>query len=217
MARAGHVLFGTRGSGSAVAELGLTKAGVRYDVKRASRWESDSAFDELLKINPLGQIPTLVLPGGAVLTESAAILIHLGLEHPASGLLPPGAMERAQALRGLVYVAANCYSMITVADYPERFIDGGDEAAQESARKAVRTAARRQLHAAWDHFADQFVASPFLGGAEPGALDMMAVVVSRWSGTRAHLKASRPAFSKLLAAIESHASVTPVLERHFDL
>ena len=27
------------------------------------------------------------LPDGSVLTESAAILIHLGLEHPASGLL----------------------------------------------------------------------------------------------------------------------------------
>lgn len=206
-------LYGARGSGSAVAELGLSKAGVAYELRRASRWETDSAFDELLKINPLGQIPTLVLPGGAVLTESAAILIHLGLEHPASGLLPADATARALAMRGLVYIAANCYSMITVADYPERFIDAGDEASHQ----AVRKAARQQLHTAWDRFADQFAASPFLAGAEPGALDMMAVVVSRWSGTRAHLKVSRPAFSTLLAAIEAHPSVRPVLSRHFDL
>lgn len=208
----GYLLYGTRGSGSAIAELGLTKAGVSYEVRRASRWESDSAFDELLKINPLGQIPTLVLPSGEVLTESAAILIHLCLEHPASGLLSSDAAARAQTLRGLVYIAANCYSMITVSDYPERFIDGADE----GARKALRSAARRQLHAAWDHFADQFPATPFLGGAEPRALDMMAAVVTRWSGARAHLKASRPAFTTLLAAIEAHPTVAPVLARHFD-
>jgi GST-like protein len=210
---AGHLLYGTRGSGAAIAELGLSKAGVAFEMRRASRWESDSAFDELLKVNPLGQIPTLVLPGGAVLTESAAILIHLGLEYPGSGLLPAEPGARAQALRGLVYIAANCYSMITVSDYPERFIDGGDEAAH----KAVRSAARRQLHAAWDHFADQFPGTPFLGGVEPGALDMMAAVVSRWSGTRAHLKSSRPAFTKLLATIEAHPAIRPVLARHFDL
>ena len=29
-------------------------------------------------VNPLGQIPTLVLDDGTVLSESAAILIHLG-------------------------------------------------------------------------------------------------------------------------------------------
>jgi glutathione S-transferase len=39
---------------------------------------ADSAQDELQRVNPLGQIPTLVAPDGSVLTESAAILIHLG-------------------------------------------------------------------------------------------------------------------------------------------
>ena len=206
------VLYGSRGAGSAVAELALERAGVAYELRRASRWESDSAFDELLTINPLGQIPTLVLPDGSVLTESAAILIHLGLEHPESGLLPASATARAQTLRGLVYIAANCYALITACDYPERYMDGGDEAAHE----AVRSAARRQLHAAWDRFADQFQGAPFLGGASPGALDMMAAVVSRWSGTRTHLKKARPVFSKLLTRIEKHERVASVMSRNFD-
>lgn len=211
-ARKKPLLYGSRGSGSAIAELGLVKAGVAYEARRASRWEADSAFDELLTINPLGQIPTLVLPDGAVLTESAAILIHLGLEHPASGLLPADPPARAQTLRGLVWIAANCYALITVADYPERYTESTVDAERES----VRRSARRQLHEAWDRFADLFAATPFLGGAEPGALDFMAVVVSRWSGARAHLKASRPAFSALLGAIEAHPSVAPVFRRHFD-
>ncbi len=117
-----YTLFGTIGSGSAAVEAALELAQLPYRVVRASSWERDSAQAELLVANPLGQIPTLRLPDGGVLTESAAILIHLGLEHPASGLLPAQSGARAQEIRGLVYIAANCYSAISIIDYPERWI-----------------------------------------------------------------------------------------------
>ena len=45
-----------------------------------------------------GQIPTLLLEDGQVLTESAALLIRLGMAYPASGLLPT---EPTQCIRGL--------------------------------------------------------------------------------------------------------------------
>ena len=207
-----YTLFGTRGSGSAAAEMGLRACAVPWRFVRAARWEKDSAFDELLQLNPLGQVPTLLLPRKQVLTQSAAILMHLGLEHPASRLLPATAAKRAQVLHGLVFIAANCYAAISVADYPERWCEGAGEAL----RKRVRAAARGQLHAAWDLFADQFGARPFLTGTVPGALDMLAVVVSRWSGARAHLATSRPQFLQLLHRIEGHPRVHGVMVEHFD-
>jgi GST-like protein len=207
-----YTLYGSRGSGSAIAEAALVRCGLEFRSVRASAWEDDSAIAELKKVNPLGQIPTLVLPDGSVLTESAAILIHLGLEHPQSGLLPADASARAQTLRGLVYIAANCYSAISQSDYPERYTTDAGEAALE----AVRQGARRVLHKHWDIFADTFTGRPFLGGPVPGALDIMAAVVSKWSGTRAHLANHRPEFLALLKAIEAHPLVQPVLGRHFD-
>jgi GST-like protein len=207
-----YTLYGSRGSGSAIAEAALERCGIAYRTVRASAWEADSAIEELKRVNPLGQIPTLVLPDGSVLTESAAILIHLGLEHPASGLLPADASARAQTLRGLVFIAANCYSAISQSDYPERYTTDTTKAAHA----AVRTGARRVLHRHWDIFADTFSGQPFLGGAEPGALDLMAAVVSRWSGTRAHLANHRPEFLALLKQIETHPHLQPVLARHFD-
>lgn len=81
-------LYGSAGSGSAAVEMALQAAGQPYRVVRASTWESDSAQAELRRVNPLGQIPTLVLADGTVLTESAAILIHLGLEHPGQHIVP---------------------------------------------------------------------------------------------------------------------------------
>jgi GST-like protein len=207
-----YTLYGTKGSGSSIAEAGLERCGLEFRVVRASQWEADSAYEELKKINPLGQIPTLVLPDGTVLTESAAILMHLGLEFSECGLLPPTASARAQTLRGLVYIAANCYSAISQIDYPERYTTETSETAQE----AVRLGARRVLHRHWEIFADTFHGHPFLGGAEPGALDIMAAIVSKWSGARKHLAAERPEFDALLQRIESHPSLTPVLKRHFE-
>jgi GST-like protein len=207
-----YTLYGSRGSGSAIAEAALERCGLEFRQVRASTWEADSAIDELKRVNPLGQIPTLVLPDGSVMTESAAILIHLGLAHPASGLLPADTSLRAQTLRGMVYIAANCYSAISQNDYPERYTTDTSEAAHEG----VRTGARRVLHRHWDIFADTFTARPFFDGATPGALDLMASVVSRWSGTRAHLANHRPAFLALLKRIDAHPSLQPVFARHFD-
>jgi GST-like protein len=79
----------------------------------------------------------------------------------------------------------------------------------------VRAGARLQLHRCWDVFADQFAGEPFLAGGEPGALDLLAAVVSRWSGTRAHLRSQRPALLATLERTEAHPSVAPTWARHW--
>ena len=206
-----YTLFGSKGSGSASAEAALTVAGIEFRVVDAASWDPGPGLDELTRVNPLAQIPTLLLPDGSVLTESAAILIHLGLAHPASGLLPADAAARAQTLRGLVYIAANCYAAIGLIDYPERWCAEPDE----KTNKRIKTGATQRLHHLWDVFADTFPARPFLGGAQLGALDLLAAVVSKWSGSRKHLATSRPAFSALLARIESEPRVAPIFARHW--
>jgi GST-like protein len=206
-----HTLFGSKGSGSAAAEAALTVAGVEFRSGDAASWDLGPGRDELTRVNPLCQIPTLLLPDGSVLTESAAILIHLGLQHPESGLLPVDAAARAQAIRGLVYVAANCYAAIGIIDYPERWCADPDEATN----KRIKAGTTQRLHHLWEIFADTFPARPFLGGQHIGALDLLAAVVSKWSGSRKHLAAKRPEFSALLARIESEPRVAPIFTRHW--
>jgi GST-like protein len=156
-------------------------------------------------------VPTLVLPDGSVMTESAAILLHLADAHPASGLLPADPSQRAQAIRGLVFIAAQCYAAIGVIDYPERWCADCDEAT--AAR--IRAGTRARLHRMWEIFADTFPARPWLSGAAIGALDLLAAVVSKWSGTRTHLETARPAFHALLQSIEAHPRVASVFARHW--
>lgn len=206
-----HVLYGSAGSGSAAIEAALEWAGLPYRIVSAASWEPSEGLEALKKVNPLAQIPTLVLPDGGVLSESAAILIHLGLAHPQSNLLPTDGSARAQALRALVFIAANCYSAVSISDYPERWCAEPDDAT--SAR--IRRGARTQLHRAWELFADQFRGQPFLFGDEPAAPDLLAAVVSKWSGSRGHLKEARPRFLATLQRIEAHSRVAPVFARHW--
>jgi GST-like protein len=206
-----YTLFGFKGSGSAIAECALEMTGAPYRIVQAAEWAPDSELAELARNNPLKQIPTLVLPGGQVLTESAAILMHLGLAYPRSGLLSEDPVERDLSLRGLVFIAANCYSCISIVDYPERYTTATDTASRE----AVRAGTLARLHRHWEIFADLHRAEFFLGGNEPGALDVMAAVVSKWSGTRKHLKTARPAFLALLERIDQHPAVAAVFARHW--
>jgi len=207
-----YTLYGFKGSGSAVAELALELAGLPYRLVEAASWEPGSALDELQQLNPLRQIPTLQLPDGSVLTESAAILLHLGLAHPAAGLLPAAEAQRAQAIRGLVYIAANCYAAIGVIDFPERWCVNADDAVKEQ----IREGARARLHRYWEIFADTYPAAPFLNGASLGLLDLMAAVVSKWSGARPHLARVRPAFVALVERVQADPKVAPVWRRHWD-
>ena len=59
-----------------------------------------SDFDAMRRINPLGRIPSLVLDGGEVLIDSAAILDWLDeTADPERALIPPKGPARRQVLR----------------------------------------------------------------------------------------------------------------------
>ncbi len=206
-----YTLFGFENSGSVAIEIALDICDVEYRFVRAASWEKGASLDELTKVNPLQQIPTLQLPDGSIMTESAAILIHLGLQFPSANLLPQDPAKQAQVIRGLVFIAANCYSAISVIDYPMRWCLNSDEDSNER----VRAGAKERLHKHWEIFADQFPAEPFLNGEELGALDLLAVIVSRWSGTRKYLQQARPDFYATLEHIDKNPAVASVLARRW--
>ncbi|MEO6363218.1 MAG: glutathione S-transferase family protein [Caldimonas sp.] len=204
-------LYGAQGSGVAAIEAALAVSGQAFDLVDAASWQPSPGLEALRLANPLAQIPTLVLDDGSVLSESAAILIHLGLTNPASGLLAADPSQRAQQLRGLVYIAANCYAGIGILDYPERWYPEPDEAV----KKAMDRRGRTRLHELWDLFADQFPATPWLSGERLGALDILAATVSMWSGARTHLAVSRPGLFSVLGRVERDPRIAPVWARHW--
>jgi GST-like protein len=204
-----YQLYGHRNSGAAAIEAALELCEIAYrfiDIQA-----SPEAAQALEKLNPLKQIPTLQLPDDSILTESAAILIHLGLAFPKSGLLPDKPAKRDQAIRGLVYIVSNCYPAVGIIDYPERWLAGADE----SSRQNLMIGARARLHWNWEVFADQFSGELYLGSETPRALDVLAAVISRWAGSREHLRSARPGFFTWLERIDRHPTLAPVFARHW--
>ncbi|KAB0563884.1 glutathione S-transferase [Pseudomonas palleroniana] len=205
-----YTLYGTDDSGSCMIEIALQRCAVPWHRVEASSWQEGEGTEALARINPLKQIPTLVTPDGQVLTESAAILIYLGMAFPASDLL---AGNRAQILRGLLYITANCYSAIGIIDYPQRWLGNADEALQAQ----LVSGTRRYLHQAWVMFADQFAEQLFAPGNVPNALGIMAAAVSHWDEAREVLTALAPSFAQSLAHVDADPIVAPVFARHWPL
>lgn len=203
-----YTLYGIDESGSCMIEIALQRCAVPWRRVDAASWAEGEGSDELARINPLKQVPTLVTPDGKVLTESAAILIHLGLEFPHAHLLSG---DRAEILRGLVYIAANCYSAIGIIDYPQRWLGNANEAAQAQ----LVSGTRRYLHQAWVVFADQFAEQLFAPEGEPNALGIMAAAVSRWDEARDVLSGLAPGFAQTLAQVDADPVVAPVFARHW--
>src|SRR5205085_2807112 len=83
-----YIVYGAKGSGSVAVEATLELLDLPYRVIESATWESDEARDQVSTVNPLKQVPALLLPTGEVMTESAAILIWLADKFPQAELAP---------------------------------------------------------------------------------------------------------------------------------
>src|SRR4051812_9773447 len=110
-------LYGVRGWGSGITEAMLCLAGQSYDFIDVDGFDHPGPVrDRLAAVNPLGQVPALVLPDGTVMTETAAIALWLSDSH--ASLAPPsGTPDRALFYRLLVWLVANVYPTFTYGDY----------------------------------------------------------------------------------------------------
>src|SRR3546814_3545933 len=90
-----HTLLACRGTGSAIIEGLLDLTGLPYAIREIDHYGSETDRAVLRSHNPLAQVPVLILPDGAVMTESAAMVLHIADLAPGAGLAPPGEIGRA--------------------------------------------------------------------------------------------------------------------------
>ena len=69
-------LYGAAASGSIAVEAALTILGLPYELVEGATWVEASARKRVAPVNPMRQVPTVILPCGEVMTECAAILIY---------------------------------------------------------------------------------------------------------------------------------------------
>ena len=172
---AGYTLYGQAGSGSMVVEAAFALAGVSVEVVPVAWDDLGWQSGPLRSLNPLGQLPTLILPDGQVMTESAAMILHLADRHPSAGLAPAvGHQQRDAFLRWLVFLVAAVYPTFTYGDEPERWVEGDYTASGKLLRgtNAHRESLYRHLESA--------AGDPWFLGDTFSAIDLYLWLMRHW-------------------------------------
>lgn len=202
-------LHGRPGWGSALIEAQLDWYGLPWSLQDSGDLLADEAARRRLQpLNPLAQVPVLVAPDGTVLTESAAITLHLADRTGRDDLVPgPPAAERAAFLRWLVFLVANIYPTFTYGDLPERFVP---EAAADEFRDRVDAHARRLWGAV-----EAAAGFPHFLGARFSALDLYLAVLTRWRPGRDWFAENTPMLYGATLRAAEHEAVAAMLARNF--
>ena len=205
-----YIVYGSPGSGSVPVEAALSLIGASYEVIGETVVRDVAQNPEVLKINPLGQVPALVLPGGEVMTESAAILIWLADRHPEARLAPPPQDARRPAfLRWMAYVSAAIYGLAWVRGDPLRLVS--DE--RQRAVVLDRIAERRAL--CWRAMDAQIAPRRFLLGDELGVLDLYVATISRWSPRRQRFYREAPRMAEIVRRVDAEPRLAELWAARF--
>lgn len=202
-------VIGTRGCGSVIAEAALVLAGIAYEREEVDYDKPGPGRDRLLAINPLGQVPTLIAPDGGVLTESAAIALHIDELVPAARLFPaPGDPLRRDALRWMTFLVAAVYPTFTYGDEPAKWVGDAGPALREST-DAHRQALWRQIEAAVRG------RGPWFLGARFSMLDVYCCVMTRWRPRRAWFAEHCPRLSAIATALDGDPRLAALWTANF--
>jgi GST-like protein len=193
-----YVVHGAQGSGSTPVEATLTLLDLPYRVVESTILTSESGDPELARINPMRQVPALVLPGGELMTESAAILTWLADDHPEARLAPTMAqLARPAFLRWMSFVSSAIYALYWVRDDPSRVADETAAQAQVKARLIDRIAE------CWGIMNGEVDPGRYLLGDDLTVLDLYVTVVSRWSPGRRRFYAVAPKLAEVVRRVDN--------------
>jgi GST-like protein len=205
-----HRLLGCKGCGSAIIEAAFALARVPLEYEEVDYGAGSSTRERLLEVNPLGQVPALVLPDGSVMTESLAIVHYLNDLAPKAGLIPAKADPRRVAfLRWSTYLVTAVYPTFTYGDEPVKWVEDVKGA------KQLRESTDRHRERQWQRL-EEIVGDPWFLGARMTALDLYVAVMTRWRPGRKWFTANTPRLLAIAQKTSATAGVADVIKRNFD-
>jgi glutathione S-transferase len=111
-------LYGYRNGRTLRALWAFEEVGANYEYVEVDVMHGQGREPWFLKINPGGKVPALD-DSGVIITESAAICMHLAEKYPASRLLPPaGTVERTECYKWISFVLTELDALLwTIAKH----------------------------------------------------------------------------------------------------
>src|SRR5258706_4009582 len=199
-----YTLYYFPSNASLAPHMVLEEIGAAYELALVDRNVNEHKSARYLKLNPAGLIPVLI-DGDLVLTEAAAICLHLADRHAGAKLAPPpGTAERAQLYKWLMYLTNTLQAELITYYYPDRL--GGNTAA-DIVQANAEARFGKMLDLIEHHLA--YAGGPWLMGAQYTIGDPYLMMLARWKRNFPRPARTRPALAKFLAAMAGRPPVQP--------
>ena len=200
-----YKLFWAKSLGSMAPEVLFEEIGAEYEKIAIDIEKQENRSAEFLAVNPTGQVPALVLPDGTVMTESAAMVLHICDRHPEAKLAPPaGSPESARFQRWLVFMAATVYTADQRLYYADRMTTDA------AATAGIEAAARADMDRYFGLVNDALDPGPYLLGETYSAVDVYLWMLAKWHPDEKQLFADNPRIAKLTDLVEARPAVAKV-------
>lgn len=205
-----YVLHWSRGCGSFAPHAALNEVGAPYELVEVDLDSDQEYTEEFLALNPRAQVPVLTLPDGTVLTESAAMMMHIADCHPESGLMPDiGTTARAIAYRWLVFSAVNNYEAGC------RIEDTHHYSTKESDYEGIREKARHDLDQYWGMVAEAIGDGPYMLGQRYSVVDIYLLMIVQWHPEPGALVERHPNLGKLCEVVKKRPAIEAIWDLNF--
>ncbi len=203
-------IYGAATSGSVPVEAAMTLIGLPYELIERAPLHAVTDHEAVYAVNPMRQVPALVLPDGELMTESAAMLIWLADSYPDARLGPPPAdPRRAAFLRWMTFVASAIYALAWIRDDPSRLVP------DESQHATVRRLAAERRAACWAAMEAQIDPGLYLLGEDLSVLDLYVTVISRWGPHRRRFYAVAPRMGEIVRRVDADPRLAALWAERF--
>ncbi len=206
-----YKLYWSQGTASLAPQVILEETGVDYEMVLIDMAKSEHLTPEYLAINPFGKVPALMLPGGIVMTEAAAICLYLIEQHNLKHLAPTvKSYSRAQFLQWLMYLTNTIQENYKRYYYNNRFLPKGGD------KEGIREIAIKDLIEFWKPIDDALAKSDgdFMLGQKISLLDIYLTMLVTWFQPMDELTSMYPALKQCFDECNKHPSVIKSMHVH---
>ena len=194
-------LFYSPGACSLSPHIVAREAGVAIDLERVdNRAKKTASGMDFWQVNPKGQVPTLQLDDGDILTEGPAIVQYIADKAPDAKLVPAaGTKERYHVLEWLNFITSELHKNFTPLFKPNT----PDE---------YKTIAKDSLAGRFNYIDSHLASRKFLMGDQFTVADAYLFTVLRWTSVL-HIDLSRwPNIAAFMGRVAERPKVHEALE-----
>jgi glutathione S-transferase len=195
-----YTLYYSPGSASMAVHLALLEIGTPHRLEKLDLAAGAQHSPEYRRLNPRGQVPTLIVDGKAYF-ESAGLLLLLAERHPEARLAPAiGSAQRPAYYQWMAFLTNSLGSMYRLWFMPKDLGPG-------ELPSSVRDAIRQKIEESWSIVDAHLRANgPYMLGAGVSVVDLLTIMYMRWSRNMPKPATEWPALQRFAALMRERPS-----------